>query len=61
MTPLGTRGVLNDAASIYFLDTNAGRRVCGAVVRRVPGRDGWRRVTADRRRPPARTFLPDSP
>jgi hypothetical protein len=49
MTPSGTRGVLNDAASIYFLDTNAGRRVCSAVVRRIPDRDGGRRVSDARR------------
>jgi hypothetical protein len=48
MTPSGTRGVLNDAASIYFLDTDAGRRVSSAVVRRVPSRDGGRRVSGAR-------------
>jgi hypothetical protein len=50
MTPSGTRGVLNDAASIYFLDTT----LAGAFVARwcagyrVPGRDGWRRVSGAR-------------
>ncbi|HEX3524114.1 MAG TPA: hypothetical protein VHT52_18750 [Stellaceae bacterium] len=46
MTPSGTRGVLNDAASIYFLDT----MLAGAFVARwwIPGRDGWRRVSGAR-------------
>jgi hypothetical protein len=44
MTPSGMRGVLNDAVSIYFLDTTLARRVCRPVVRRVQGRDGGRRV-----------------
>jgi hypothetical protein len=37
MTPVGTRGVLNDAASIYFLDTT----LAGAFVARWY--TGWRR------------------
>jgi hypothetical protein len=40
MTPSGTRGVLNDAASIYFLDTT----LAGAFVARWCG--GYRMETA---------------
>ena len=41
MTPSGTRGVLNDAASIYFLDTT----LAGAFVARWCA--GYRVETAD--------------
>jgi hypothetical protein len=48
MTPSGTRGVLNDAASIYFLDTT----LAGAFVARWCAGyrvgDGWRRVSGAR-------------
>ena len=48
MTPSGTRGVLNDAVSIYFLDATLARLRC-PMVRRVQGPDGRRRVQgADR-------------
>jgi hypothetical protein len=40
MTPSGTRGVLNDSASIYFLDTT----LAGAIVARWCG--GYRVETA---------------
>ena len=43
MTPSGTRGVLNDAVSIYFLDATLARLRC-PMVRRVQGPDGRRRV-----------------
>ena len=46
MTPSGTRGVLNDAISLYFADAT----LCRPVVRGVQGRDGWGRVPSARRR-----------
>jgi hypothetical protein len=42
------RGVLNDAVSIYFLDTTLAGAFCGTVVRRAPGRDSGRRVPGAR-------------
>ena len=48
MTPSGTRGVLNDAVSIYFLDATLARLRC-PMVRRVQGRDGGRCVQGARR------------
>jgi hypothetical protein len=44
VTPSGTRGVPNDALSIYFRRCNPGEHVRGAVVRRGEGRDGRRRI-----------------
>jgi hypothetical protein len=32
ITPSGTRGVLNDAISIYFRGCNPGERICRAMV-----------------------------
>jgi hypothetical protein len=48
MTSSGMRGVLNDAVSIYFLDTTLAGAFCGTVVRRAPGRDSGRRVPGAR-------------
>jgi hypothetical protein len=33
MTPSGTRGVVNDALSIYFADATPHQRICCPVVR----------------------------
>jgi hypothetical protein len=44
MTPSGTRGVLNDALSIYFADATLASAFCRPVVRRGKGRDSWGRV-----------------
>src|SRR6476660_6909315 len=50
MTPSGMRGVLNDAVSIYFLDATLASAFRRPMVRRVQGRDGWRRVQNSRQR-----------
>jgi hypothetical protein len=49
MTPSGTRGVLNDALSIYFGDATLAGAFRSAVVRRGQGRDGRRRLPSARR------------
>ena len=47
MTPSGMRGVLNDAASIYFLDATLASAF-GPVVRWLQSRDGRRCVSGPR-------------
>ena len=44
MTPSGMRGVLNDAASIYFADATLANAFVAPVVRWLQGRDDRRRV-----------------
>jgi hypothetical protein len=44
MTPSRTRGVLNDALSIYFADPTPCERIRKPMVHRGKGRDGRRRV-----------------
>jgi hypothetical protein len=44
VTPSGTRGVLNDAISIYFADVTLAGAFCHALVRQRKGRDGRRRL-----------------
>jgi hypothetical protein len=38
-TPSTTRGVVNDALAVYFLDATIGERLRGPLVRRAEGRD----------------------
>jgi hypothetical protein len=44
MTPSGSRGVLNDAVSIYFSDATLASAFVARWWRRVQGRDGRGRV-----------------
>jgi hypothetical protein len=50
MTPSGTRGVLNDALSIYFGDPTLATAFVAPVVCRLSDRDHWRRLPGARGR-----------